>query len=296
MSAEVIRGYLYVEDEKGSYRIPAGRRSRRCLAVLEKKEGEFVRSLEIDLFTGFVYYCVDNATSGGLSYYYDMSSKKVGHYFIHRYLRMAKNHGFTASPLEMEILEKLPCEDWKQQLERLPGWKEAIENRIKNLLLPEDEPLRISIPRSDGRPLNISSISFILSPAAYPARRPEKIFLFENGKIRHQDETVGTEFLGEDEEYERILSPAESDLIKGMIGCVSGGGQDFEDLETGILRFLPEDIIKKLLPQKDDLVMREACVRNSEGTGPRLSESGPLWMLYALLRGLIRREIEVVYL
>lgn len=296
MSAEVIRGYLYVEDEKGSYRIPTGRRSRRCLAVLDKKEGEFVRSLEIDLFTGFVYYCVDNATTGGLSYYYDMSSKKVGHYFIHRYLRMAKNHGFTASPLEMEILENLPCEDWVQQLERLPGWREAIDNRIQNLLLPENEPLRISIPRSERGPLDISSISFTISPSAYPARRPEKIFLFENGKIRHQDETVGTEFLGEDEEYERILSPAENDLITGMIGCIFGGGRDLEDLETDILQFLPENIIKMLLPQKDDLVMREAFVDYTEGTGKSLSESGPLWMLYAVLRGLIRREIEVVYL
>ena len=76
MEAKVSRGHLEVHDEKGSYRIPVGRKSRKCLAVLDQKEGEYTRSLELDLFTGFVYYCVDNATSGGLSYYYDMSSKK----------------------------------------------------------------------------------------------------------------------------------------------------------------------------------------------------------------------------
>ena len=91
MEANVRRGYLEVHDEKGSYRIPLGRRSRRCLMVLDRKEGEYVRFLEIDLFTGFVYYSVDNETSGGLSYYYDMSSKKVGHYFIHRYLLSVRN-------------------------------------------------------------------------------------------------------------------------------------------------------------------------------------------------------------
>ena len=79
MKANVSRGYLEYSDERGSYRIPLGRRSRKCLAVLDRREGEYVRSLEMDLFTGFVYYSVDNETSGGLSYYYDMSSKKVGH-------------------------------------------------------------------------------------------------------------------------------------------------------------------------------------------------------------------------
>ena len=59
MTAEVRRGHLECRDERGSYRIPLGRRSRKCLAVLDKREGEFVRSLELDLFTGFVYYCVD---------------------------------------------------------------------------------------------------------------------------------------------------------------------------------------------------------------------------------------------
>ena len=127
MTAEVSRGHLEYHDERGSYRIPVGRRGRKCLAILDKREGEYVRSLEMDLFTGFVYYCVDNATTGGLSYYYDMSSKKVSHYFIHRYLRNAMNRGFKATPLELEVFEKLPCDNWVEEMERLPGWKEAIE-------------------------------------------------------------------------------------------------------------------------------------------------------------------------
>jgi hypothetical protein len=143
MEANVIRGHLEVHDEKGSYRIPVGRRSRKCLMILDQKEGEYIRSLELDLFTGFVYYCVDNATSGGLSYYYDMSSKKVSRFFIHRYLRLARNHGFTASPEEYEVFEKLPCQDWVTEMEKLPGWKEAIENRMQRLLLPEAEVVNV---------------------------------------------------------------------------------------------------------------------------------------------------------
>ena len=143
MEANVIRGHLEVHDEKGSYRIPVGRRSRKCLMILDQKEGEYVRSLEIDLFTGFVYYCVDNATSGGLSYYYDMSSKKVSRFFVHRYLRLARNHGFTATPEEYEVFESLPCADWVNQVEKLPGWKEAIENRVQGLLLPWTDVVRI---------------------------------------------------------------------------------------------------------------------------------------------------------
>ena len=77
MQAEVSRGYLDYQDERGCYSVPIGRRSRKCLVILDKKEGEFVRSLEIDLFTGNVYYSVNNETGGGLSYYYDMSSKKI---------------------------------------------------------------------------------------------------------------------------------------------------------------------------------------------------------------------------
>ena len=156
MEAKVSRGHLEVHDEKGSYRIPVGRKSRKCLAVLDQKEGEYTRSLELDLFTGFVYYCVDNATSGGLSYYYDMSSKKVGHYFIHRYLRLARNHGFTATPQEYEVFEKLPCADWAEEVGKLPGWKEAIDNRIQRLLLPEAEPVRISMDATDKNDENTS--------------------------------------------------------------------------------------------------------------------------------------------
>ena len=133
MEAKVSRDHLEVHDERGSYRIPVGRRSRKCLMILDQKEGEYVRSLELDLFTGFVYYCVDNATSGGLSYYYDMSSKKVSNFFVHRYLRLARNHGFVASPEEYEVFEKLPCADWVSEVEKLPGWKEAIENRMQRL-------------------------------------------------------------------------------------------------------------------------------------------------------------------
>ncbi len=183
MQAEVSRGYLDYQDERGCYSVPIGRRSRKCLVILDKKEGEFVRSLEIDLFTGNVYYSVNNETGGGLSYYYDMSSKKVGHYFIHRYLRLARDHGLTIAPLESEIFEKLPCENWIEELERLPGWKEAIDNRIQDLLLPWKEVVKVSLPEISAGCIaqdpadkkEIASISFVQSPAAYPAGAREYV-------------------------------------------------------------------------------------------------------------------------
>lgn len=250
MTAEVRRGHLECRDERGSYRIPLGRRSRKCLAVLDKREGEFVRSLELDLFTGFVYYCVDNATSGGLSYYYDMSSKKVGHYFIHRYIRNARNHGFTCTPLESEVYEKLPCDNWVEEVEKLPGWKEAIENRVENLLLPGREVIGIRVKEHDcfsgekgdvspaavkaeGAFPEISSISFFMYPAVYPAGIREFVYAFDRQDpaeaplLLYRNKVVGNEFFGEDGEFEIYLTGKEDALILHLTeAAMAGRGAD----------------------------------------------------------------------
>ena len=46
MEANVIRGHLEVHDDKGSYRIPVGRRSRKPLMILDQKEGEYIRQFK----------------------------------------------------------------------------------------------------------------------------------------------------------------------------------------------------------------------------------------------------------
>lgn len=327
MEANVTRGFfLEVNDEKGSYRIPIGRRSRKCLIVLDKREGEFVRSLELDLFTGFVYYCVDNLTSGGLSYYYDMSSKKVSHYFIHRYLRLAAARGFGASPQERDVFEKLPCENWRELMETLPGWKEAIENRIQNLLLPEKDAVQIRIPGAAGtgsaqgeaqmaagempagipqgqagaaiRP--VETVVFSRYPEAYPAQAGRYVFQFvkegDKIKLQHLDENVGREFFGENEEYELYLTEAEYAWLQGLIRSVfsPGAGEGGEALAA----VQPQE---ELLSDSGGMVTQEMEVRYA---GEEAAENAVIpadaapqraaAVLYNVLRGLLRREIELV--
>ena len=327
MQAEVSRGYLDYRDDRGCYSVPIGRRSRKCLVILDKKEGEFVRSLEIDLFTGNVYYSVNNETGGGLSYYYDMSSKKVGHYSIHRYLRLARDHGLTIAPLESEIFEKLPCENWIEELERLPGWKEAIDNRIQDLLLPWKEVVKVSLPEISAGCIaqdpadkkEIASISFVQSPAAYPAGAREYVYLFEkrDGKtvLRHKDATAGNEFFRQNEEYERILSEEEYAWIAWLASpfCALPAHGSADSFETP---GKASDLFGALLSGQEEMVIREVTVRRLSGADPvrtvfdkasgktdNASASGPAasaatagraHILQTLLRGLMRREIELV--
>lgn len=349
MEARVSRGHLEYRDEKGSYRIPVGRRTRKRMMVLDKKEGEYIRSLEMDLFTGFVYYCVDNETSGGLSYYYDMSSKKVGHYFIHRYLRLARNHGFTCSPQEEEIFEKLPCDNWAEEMGKLPGWTEAIENRMESLLLPGRDPLKIpardlasafcacadsasavslstgpapagSVPAAPAAPDPVSSgtaaadpavtrapvkrVTFVEAPAAYPTRKREYVFDLggkEDRRILHYlDDTVGNEFFGEDEEYDRILSADERRLLVGLAAPFlreGAGGADMcrnaPQISTELCRQLCG-----LLSRRESFLMEEVRIRLEDGSeicAETDTEEKTLRAraLEAAMRGLLRREIEI---
>ena len=305
MEANVIRGHLEVHDEKGSYRIPVGRRSRKCLMILDQKEGEYIRSLELDLFTGFVYYCVDNATSGGLSYYYDMSSKKVSRFFIHRYLRLARNHGFTASPEEYEVFEKLP------------GWKEAIENRMQRLLLPEAEV--VSVPAS-GRPdegknaagkdflSGISSVSFFRAPVAYPTKEKEYMYLFRQSEgenlLLHRDDTIGNEFFGEDVEFERILSDDEYAWIGNLLmDIVSAGSDACSGTSSGAIDraegILTPDVMSTLFPMREELVLQRMAVNYQDGSCREITAGDPEGIRHSdivqtVLRGILRREIELV--
>ena len=326
MKANVSRGYLEYSDERGSYRIPLGRRTRKCLAVLDRREGEYVRSLEMDLFTGFVYYSVDNETSGGLSYYYDMSSKKVGHYFIHRYLRTAKNHGFTASPQELEIFEKLPCDNWVEEMEKLPGWKEAIENRVENLLLPGREVVRIpaagpgeiltaeeaaAAAANDSMAIEqeLVSVTFIEIPAAYPTLRRE--FTFQFGKagdralMQYRNDNVGNEFFGENEEFDRFLSDKE----KAWIGSLTAGVLSDPMTKTtekgtgagGSVDYCTDEEADRLLDllAGENLRMEEVRVKYADAGQTSLQTESQeqkrrAQILKAALRGLMRREVELV--
>lgn len=316
MEAKVDRGFLEVQDEKGSYRIPVGRRSRKCLFILDKKEGEYVRSLEIDLFTGYVYYSVDNETSGGLSYYYDMSSKKVGHYFIHRYLRLAIQHGTVVPPLEREVLEKLPCENWQEELKKLPGWEEAIEHRLDLLLLPAREVWQAGIPegaetwtaaagRGEGSKEQADSGSqgksplltagFTVRQALHSVGKREYVFQWVRspGMIRllHRDAVAGSEFFGENGEYERILSEKESFwldlLLTSLTGRIPEAEQYIESAAEEILPGRRDSFVEKVVLSCEDGSSRTIAVEADK------NEKAAALLLEAL-RGLVRREIEVV--
>ena len=314
MKAEVVRGHLEYSDERGSYRIPLGRRGRKCLTVLDRKEGEYTRSLELDLFTGFVYYCVDNATSGGLSYYYDMSSKKVGHYFIHRYLRNARNHGFAASPEETEIFEKLPCDNWVEEMEKLPGWKEAIENRMENLLLPGRDPVRIPMGKKGVEAAGpeesrsqqaeadlanlapaLTAVSFLVSPSSHQAGTRERVFTFEKGEaedmriLRSRNDAFGEEFFGENGEYDLFLTEREYRWICGLAGALRDAGpaadkdkdKDKDKKEPGHPdRFYggeTADQLSGLLKDQEQerMVLRETVLRFADGDKQRIPVRDP---------------------
>ena len=309
MEAKVSRGHLEVHDEKGSYRIPVGRKSRKCLAVLDQKEGEYTRSLELDLFTGFVYYCVDNATSGGLSYYYDMSSKKVGHYFIHRYLRLARNHGFTATPQEYEVFEKLPCADWAEEVGKLPGWKEAIDNRIQRLLLPEAEPVRISMDATDKNDENTSrQAADAAQIREFLSKDREKVYdyLFVNSQkeqlILYRDDIVGNAFFGEDVEFERILSDAEIFWLGGLAAVCADALSDNAAASKNMSiaeEMITPDIMAGIFPGEKELALQKAVIRFKDGSSREIASDTPEKMnrariLQTAIRGLLRREIQIV--
>ena len=317
MEANVKRGHLEVHDERGSYRIPIGRRSRKTLMILDQKEGEYIRSLELDLFTGFVYYCVDNATTGGLSYYYDMSSKKVSRFFIHRYLRLARNHGFTASPEEYEVFEKLPCQEWVTEMEKLPGWKEAIENRMQRLLLPEAEVVRIPAPERGDKAENdagkgglsgISSVSFFRAPSAYPTKTKEYMYLFRQSQgenlLLHRDDTVGNEFFGEDVEFERILSDDEYAWIGSLLTSIAAADKDAsagvsEDVMEQAEKIMTPDVLHTLFPMRDEIVLQRVVINYQDGSSREITADNPRLIdradiVQTGLRGILRREIELV--
>ena len=317
MEANVKRGHLEVHDERGSYRIPIGRRSRKTLMILDQKEGEYIRSLELDLFTGFVYYCVDNATTGGLSYYYDMSSKKVSRFFIHRYLRLARNHGFTASPEEYEVFEKLPCQEWVTEMEKLPGWKEAIENRMQRLLLPEAEVVRIPAPERGDKAENdagkellsgISSVSFFRAPSAYPTKEKEYMYLFRQSQgenlLLHRDDTVGNEFFGEDVEFERILSDDEYAWVGSLLTSIAAADKDasagvLEDVMEQAEKIMTPDVLHTLFPMRDEIVLQRVVINYQDGSSREITADNPRLIdradiVQTGLRGILRREIELV--
>lgn len=314
MEAKVSRGHLEVHDEKGSYRIPVGRRSRKCLMILDQKEGEYVRSLELDLFTGFVYYCVDNATSGGLSYYYDMSSKKVSRFFVHRYLRLARNHGFVATPEEYEVFEKLPCDDWVKEVEKLPGWKEAIDNRMQRLLLPEADVVRIPAAEQIQKETDdtakdffsgISSVSFFRAPSAYPAKEKEYLYVFrqsgQENLLLHRDDTIGNAFFGEDVEFEGILSETETAWLGSLLACTAA--EDTDGMSAVLMdqadQVFTPDVMHALFPMSVELVLQKTVLSFKDGRTVEITAADGgrnrrADILQTALRGLLRREIEIV--
>ena len=165
----------------------------------------------------------------------------------------------------------------------------------------------------------IASISFVQSPAAYPAGAREYVYLFEkrDGKtvLRHKDATAGNEFFRQNEEYERILSEEEYAWIAWLASpfCALPAHGSADSYETP---GKASDLFGALLSGQEEMVIREVTVRRLNGADPvrtvfdkasgktdNASASGPAasaatagraHILQTLLRGLMRREIELV--
>lgn len=274
-------GCLNYEDEKGAYRIPIGRRSRRRLLTLEEKPGQYIRSLEIDLLTGFVYYCVDNSTRGGFAYYYDMNSTKVWNSRILRLLRSIRDERFRPSPELKAAVSRLPSEHWEELLAPLPGWKEILEHRTDNLFLPHAPVRRLAVPPAAAQGTaqgdSLAEIAgFTLHSEPEPLIRGGQddrfILRADTGRsvLLYENSQIGAEFFSEDEKYRRNLTPAEETWVltqlrqtAGAVGCadapVCSGAGILIHRRDGADRWYPaqEDALQRFREQVMGYLRRE---------------------------------------
>lgn len=278
-------GCLNYEDEKGAYKIPLGRRSRRRLLTLEEKPGQYIRSLEIDLLTGFVYYCVDNSTPGGFAYYYDMNSTKVWNSRILRLLRSIRDERFRPSPELKAAVSRLPSEHWEEILSSLPGWEEILAHRTDNLFLPHEPVRQVSVSlaavRKAGEENPLAGIAgFTLHSEAEPLIRggQEDRFTLETEADRwmllYENSQIGGEFFSADEKYRRNLTPAEETWLLSRLRQTAG---TVENTDT--------------LARSDAGIQ----IRHRDGTSvwyPAQEEA--LQLLRDQIMGYLRRELEIV--
>lgn len=224
-SGYVANDYLHYEDDMGIYEIHVGRKGRHLLQMLDEDPGIFSRYLEIDLFTGFVYLCIDNSTSGGLSYYYDINSHKMANWEILRCLyEDIQKPELAPSPEKAAVLKQLPCENWQQLLRTLPGWDEIIDHRLDALLLPQgkvcsvpadadgsiDPESVLQAPDGSSHPWkDLTGISVLMPNNRFSTRYWHHDYLLKehNGQmlLTYSNDNLGAEFMQEDERFERYM-------------------------------------------------------------------------------------------
>lgn len=225
--AFIYRHYLEYEDAKGAYKIYIGRGIRKKLITLFKRDGSVDRGLEIDLESGVVYYDIEPETSGAVAYFYDTANRRVDNFEIRKLLYYTKGTPFEPDPQTKAILQKLPCDNWVEELSKIPGWEEDINNQYKKLFLPHEPATQLTLTEADlaapdavltlpgGHSYpwkSLKSIKF-----NYKVKISRKVWHTEfviyekNGKpsIRYQSENIGAEFFHEDELYERYLNDTE---------------------------------------------------------------------------------------
>lgn len=243
--AYITHGYLHCEDSLGMYEIPIEKKSREVLLVLENSDKGFERHLELDLITGAVYYCYDSNSSAGLTWTYDMSSKKCSNHEVLRRLRSIHDDRFQPSPEVKAIIRQLPCENWIPLVEQLPGWKEKIEHRYDRLLLPYGPVTHIPLRKEDL--LSDAGLSKWDGLTAIEIQKEHSrltgthlwkhVFEFrrKDGRVtlHYNNDNEGVEFTRQDELYERYLTDIEYRWILTEISRQNGSAGDTAELLFG---------------------------------------------------------------
>lgn len=308
-------GHLHVNDDLGSYSIPVGRKARRELAVLDENPGVWKRYLQIDLLTGFVYYCVDNFTDGGKVYYYDIPSKKIWNERVRRLLHFIKNEKFRPTKEELQVYRQLPCDNWIELMSTLPKWKEVLEHRMDDLLLPQGEVDVVSAARVKeefageetegcltGAILQANfeagknvQIGFPSRDKGFSSRgrdsRTKLILKQKEGRtiLEYADVSAGAEFFGDDSQYQRFLT---EDELSAVLQIVSSARRVEEesavDAESGSDGENDSDEGLTGVRSRSRKLAQEAAAHESweipEGeTGEKAEE---------MLMGFLRREVE----
>ncbi len=235
----IYRSYLNVRDEKGAYRIYVGRESRRKLLTLFEKPGVVTRSLEIDLNTGTVYFDVAADNRSTEAYFYDSANRKVDNFEITQFLKFVKPP-FRPSDLELEIFSRFPSENWLEDLRKIPGWPEIIDEHLNSLRLPKGDVTVTEVSEEEllsageetgltvqenGEVKNLRWEALtgvrITLRSKVSRRGWHSCFTIENkGEnviLHHRNDNAGAEFFHEDEEFERNLSSEEYAWVLGKV-------------------------------------------------------------------------------
>lgn len=233
----IYRSYLNVRDTKGAYKIYIGKESRRKLLTLYEKPGVVTRSLEIDLNTGTVYYDVAAGNTGSAAYFYDTANRKVDNYEISQFLRFVRPP-FRPSDLEMEVFSQFPSDSWLEDLRRIPGWDQTIDEYLDSLRLPKEEveqkevsgkellsPAREAVGGYTWGDLTGVMVTLRSKVSRRGWHSHFTIGRRPDGKLtlHHRNDNMGAEFFHEDEEFERYLRPADYAWILHIVKTLVAG-------------------------------------------------------------------------